>query len=233
MSRNTTIDFPLSGRPIVGFTGPFGSGKTEVAIGYALASHAQGRATCIVDLDVVTPYFRIGGYREQLLARGLRVVAPQGALALFEVPALSPEVVGAVGSEDMHVVLDVGGDPVGSQLLTAYSDSISARGYDLWMVVNPFRPSSSTPDRVVEHAREIENASSLRLTGIVANPHLGAVTDSDHLHTGWKAARRAAEQLQLPVVFFAVADTFLGQQPSSSAPVLPLHRMVQLPWESM
>jgi hypothetical protein len=223
---------PLSTRAVVAFTGPYGCGKTEVAIAYALAAIAQGRASCIVDLDIVTPYFRVGDHREQLGARGLHVVAPHGALASFELPALPPEIAGAIGDDDLHVVLDVGGDPVGSQLLGVYAPQIASRGYDLWMVANAFRPSSATPALLVEQARAIEGSCPLRLTGLVANPHLGTLTDETHLATGWQVAQEAAKLLALPVVFLALEERLAGVAPSSEVPVLSFSRVLRLPWES-
>jgi hypothetical protein len=223
---------PLSSRPIVGFTGPFGCGKTEVAIAYALASLAQGRPTCIVDMDIVTPYFRTGDYRENLDAQGVRVVAPHGALASFEAPALSPEISGAIGSDDLHVVLDVGGDPMGAQLLGVYAEQITRRGHDLWMVANPFRPSSGTPTLLVEQARAIEAACAMTLTGLVANPHLGALTTPAHLQSGWEAAAAAARELGLPIVFCAVEESLCGTSPILDAPILPVRRVLRLPWEA-
>jgi hypothetical protein len=221
----------LSSQPIVAFTGPFGSGKTEVAIGYALAALASGRAPCIIDLDIVTPYFRVGDYQQELTARGLRVVAPPGPLASFELPALPPEIAGALGQEDLHVVLDVGGDPIGAQLLRTYTPQISARGCDLWMVVNPFRPSSATPALLSEQARAIEASCSLPLTALVGNPHLGGLTQLDHINAGWEVIRQTAERLQLPVIFLAVAERFAQCGVASEASILPLRLLLRLPWE--
>jgi len=39
------------------FTGHFGSGKTVIAINYALRLKNDGRNVCIADLDIVNPYF--------------------------------------------------------------------------------------------------------------------------------------------------------------------------------
>ena len=43
---------------IAAFTGRFGSGKTEVSINYACGLAAAGADVALVDLDIVTPYFR-------------------------------------------------------------------------------------------------------------------------------------------------------------------------------
>lgn len=224
-------EFPLSSRPIVVFAGPFGGGKTEIAIHYALAALAEGRKTCIVDLDIVTPYFRVGDHRRKLSEMGLQVIAPEGALASFELPALPPEISGALRREDRHVVLDTGGDPVGACLLAAFAPEITARGCDLWLVANPFRPSSSSPKALADQARAIEATSQLRLTGLVANPHLGSVTQPAHLQTGLETVRQGAALLGLPVVFLGVARSLLDDYRPPALPVLPLDLLVRLPWD--
>ena len=223
---------PLSDKQVVIFTGALGSGKTEVAVNYAVGAQAAGRPTCIVDLDIVTPYYRVGNLRPWLQKQGLRVVAPAGSLVLFEVPALPPEVTGALGSDDLHVVLDVGGDPYGARLLGVYAERIKSREYDMWMVVNPFRPATSGPDSIGEQARGIEAQSGLAITGLVANPHLAEVTTEEDVETGVALVRREAEHLGHPLVFVAVSKAFLAAGGRSGLPLLPLRLMLSDPWEA-
>ena len=40
------------------FAGHYGSGKTNIAVNYALLLAREGRRTAIADLDIVNPYFR-------------------------------------------------------------------------------------------------------------------------------------------------------------------------------
>ena len=40
------------------FTGHFGSGKTELAVNYALWLKKQGKEVTVIDFDLVNPYFR-------------------------------------------------------------------------------------------------------------------------------------------------------------------------------
>ncbi|UCC68216.1 MAG: hypothetical protein JSV79_14100 [Armatimonadota bacterium] len=231
MNAPAPTELPLSPHPVVAFTGPFGTGKTEVAVSYALAALAQGRGTLIVDLDVVTPYHRVGDYRGQLANKGLQVIAAAGALASFELPSVSPKIAAALRSEDNHVVLDGGGDPVGARLLAVYATEIAARGYDMWLAVNPFRPSASSPQAVAEQARAIETASRLRLTGVAANPHLGPLTEPAHIRTGLEEVRRSADRIGLPVVFLAAEASLLDDVRSLAVPVLPVRRLLRQPWE--
>jgi hypothetical protein len=230
MTRRGAGDF-LSPHPVVAFIGPFGTGKTEIAISYSLASLAAGRETCLVDLDVVTPYFRVGDYREALAREGLQVIAAPGALASFENPALPPEIGEAIEQREMHTVLDVGGDVRGAQLLGAYAHQIASGQYDLLMAVNPFRPDPSGHG-LAEQRRLIEELTGLRLTGLVANPHLGSLTERSHIESGWQQVSAAAESLGLRVAFFAAAEELAGGVPEVGVPVLLMGLRVRLPWEA-
>jgi hypothetical protein len=225
------VDDALSPNATVAFVGPLGVGKTETAINYALAAVRSGRTTCLIDLDVVTPYFRVGDYRAQLSRTGLRVIAPSGSLANYETPALSPDIAGALGEPDLHTVLDVGGDAHGARLLGTYAPHISRRSCDFWMVVNPFRRGSSPAD-VFEQRASVERIAGLPITGIIANPHCGADTKPDHLRSGWEVIRECARSLQLPVVWFAVMDDLADEIPDVNIPRLLLRPHVRLPWET-
>ena len=222
---------PLSPHPIVAFTGPFGSGKTEVAVAYALAAHEEGKAAAIVDLDIVTPYFRVGDLRSRLAEQGLEVIAPAGALASFELPAVPREAGGALGRENAHVILDVGGDPEGARLLGVYAAEIAARSYDMWLVVNPFRPGAELPEGVADQAQAIESVSRLRFTGLVANPHLGHLTQVSDVEAGLDQVRRGADRLGLPIVFLAVEAALLARLPRLGLPILSLRPMLRCPWD--
>jgi len=218
----------LSEKQVVIFTGALGSGKTEVAVSYAMRAQAAGRPTCIVDLDIVTPYYRVGNLRPWLQRQGLRVVAPAGSLVSFEVPALPPEIAGALASDDLHAVLDVGGDPSGARLLGVYAERIKSREYDMWMVVNPFRPAT---DSVGEQARGMEAQSGLAITGLVANPHLTDLTTDEDVETGVELVRRDAEGLGYPVIFVAVTKAFAAAGGRTGLPLLPLRLMLSEPWD--
>lgn len=220
----------LSSRHTVIFTGAFGSGKTEVAINYARGAYAQGRPVVVADCDVVTPYLRVGDYRETLAEEGLRIVAPPGGLASFELPAVSPELAGLIADPETHVVLDVGGDPVGARFLAGYAESIAALGYDMWLAVNPFRPTTSEPEAVAAQASELEEQSRLRFTGVAADPHLGPATQLTDVHRGLVAVEMAAGLLGLPIVLLAVESRLAHAIACTTPPVLPLRLTIRLPW---
>jgi len=220
----------LSSRPTVIFTGPFGSGKTEVAINYARAAHAAGRRVVLVDADIVTPYFRVGNHRAELEEEGVRVVAAVGALASFELPAVPAELRQALLEPDLHVILDVGGDPGGARFLAGYAEEIAARGYDMWLVANPYRPATPDAEAIARAAGELASQAGLTFTGLVANPHLGPVTAAEDIARGLAVVAAAASTLSLPVVFLAAESRFCDDASLSPLPRLPLSLTLRLPW---
>jgi len=221
----------LSPAAVVAFIGPLGTGKTEVAINYSLLALRGGRKTYLVDFDIVTPYFRVGDCRRELEQMGVRVIAARGALASFENPSLVPEVGGALQDADGLVVLDVGGDQQGARLLVVYREQIAARQHELWLVVNPYRPGSSL-DSVAALRRLVEEATSLRVTGLVADPHLGPLTRTAHIERGLGLVMKASVRMECPLVFLAVAEHLIGELGALSVPVLPLRLFLRLPWQT-
>ena len=53
------------------FLGNFGSGKTELAMHFAMDAAAAGNPTTLIDLDVINPYFRAS---ERKLALDLSLI---------------------------------------------------------------------------------------------------------------------------------------------------------------
>ena len=70
------------------FAGHYGSGKTNLAVNYALALRRSGKKVRIADLDIVNPYFRTKDSAEELAAAGVELVSPTYANTNLDIPAL-------------------------------------------------------------------------------------------------------------------------------------------------
>ena len=57
------------GSRIKAIVGHYGSGKTEIALAMALDAKSQGFQSCIVDLDIVNPFFRSAAHEKAWLLR--------------------------------------------------------------------------------------------------------------------------------------------------------------------
>ncbi|MGQ9585080.1 MAG: hypothetical protein ACUVXG_06720 [Anaerolineae bacterium] len=212
--------------------GRFGSGKTEIAINYAV-SISNGEQPFLIDLDLVTPYFR-SRESAQLLSRwGVRVVAPASVSAHLDTPGITAEILGAIQQQEHPVILDVGGDSQGARALGQYSTYLQQREHEMWFVVNPYRPFTQDVPGVRLSVAEIEASSRLRVTALVSNPNLLEQTTAGLVERGHHLVERAAADLGLPIAFVAVEQSLAPQFADGrlARPVLPLTRYVRVPWE--
>ena len=209
--------FPFEMRRVTALIGPYGSGKTELAI--AMAIHAMQAATsggpfqhvALADLDVLKPYFRSREAGDRLTPMGIRLLAPEGALANSDLPILTPEIRGSLQRADMQLVLDVGGDPVGARALGSLSDVVAASEYDLLLVLNRYRPFMDSVDSVVAQARNIAAASLLTITGLVSNTHILDDTTAQDVEWGLDLAREVSSALSVPIRLLAVPRALAPQ----------------------
>ena len=159
------------------FAGHYGSGKTNIAVNYALLLAKEGKQTAIADLDIVNPYFRTKDSAKELAQAGVELISPQFANSNVDLPALPAEAYKLVTDRSLFAVMDIGGDDRGAYALGRYTDAILAEGnYRMAFVANSCRPLTRTPEEALEVMREIEAACHLPFTCIVCNSNLGHET---------------------------------------------------------
>ncbi|HWI61941.1 MAG TPA: hypothetical protein VNT75_08895 [Symbiobacteriaceae bacterium] len=188
--------------------GHSGSGKTEIAVNRAIRLAREGKRAALVDLDTVNHYFRTRIVLDQLQAAGVRVVLPPPGLVNADIPVVSPEVRGILKDPNWQVLVDLGGDAVGSRMLGQFAEELEGKA-DMLLVVNPFRPRTSTAEKALTEAADILATAKLGWTGVLANPNLGPDTTADDVISGIKAASDAAAALNVPLVGAAVRRDLL------------------------
>ncbi|MFH2054552.1 MAG: hypothetical protein ABIJ61_01220, partial [bacterium] len=108
---------PSFANALLVIVGGYGSGKSEISVNLArYLAVSQPDPVSIADLDLVNPYFRSREALKQLNSLGIKVIAPQGDMQHADLPVVLPEIRGAIGGADGPVILDVGGDDVGSRV---------------------------------------------------------------------------------------------------------------------
>ncbi len=221
------------------FAGRFGSGKSEVAINFAisLASRAESGPSAsgvfLIDLDVVTPYFRLREMAEEMSGKGVQVIAPAEVGRYLDTPAITPQILGAIQQPARPVVIDVGGDKQGARVLGLYGPAIRQRGYVLHFVVNPYRPFTDTLEGLVRSIAEIEAGARLRVSSLVSNPNLREETTLEHIRVGHARIEGFAKELGLPIAFIGVERRWVESLRGNEfqQPVLALDRHFVMAWE--
>jgi RecA/RadA recombinase len=210
------------------FIGPFGSGKTEVALNRSLLLAAQGAAVTLIDLDIVDPFFRARQVREVLAQAGVSLVAPEGEWAEADLPLVIPRVFEALQRPGC-ILLDVGGEAQGALVLRQVR-ALLPEDAEVFLVVNPYRPAMGTALRIAEMGQALEAAGNVTVTALVSVPHLGDETGADVVRQGHAVVCAAAALLGVPVRWLAVREPLPESLPSGTE-ILPLRLYMRPPWE--
>ena len=182
------------------FAGHYGSGKTNIAVNYALLLAREGRKTAIADLDIVNPYFRTKDSAAELEAAGVDLISPQFANSNVDLPALPAETYRLVEDRSLYAVMDIGGDDRGAYALGRYTPFILEEGdYRMAFAANPYRPLTRTPEEALEVMQEIEAAGGLPFTAIVNNANLAHETTAETVLAAIPYMEKLSELSGLPV----------------------------------
>ncbi len=190
------------------FAGHYGSGKTNIAVNYALHMARNGLPVSIADLDIVNPYFRTKDSAEELRAAGIRLVSSAYANSNVDVPALPAELYSLVNDKSTHAVFDVGGDDRGALALGRYAPAILEEGnYEMIFVANFYRPLTTTAEEALEVMREIEAAGGIRFTAVVHNSNVGRETKTEDVLAKREELERLLNLSGLPLLFTSAEES--------------------------
>ncbi len=205
------------------FAGHYGSGKTNIAVNYAVTLAAEGKKTCIADLDIVNPYFRTADSKKELAEAGVHLIQPQFANTNVDLPALPAEAYRLITDKDSYGIMDIGGDDRGAYALGRYTPAIvDEDNYRMIFVANCYRPLTRTPEDALEVMREIEAACSLKFTDIVNNSNLGNETTGETVLASLPFIEELSSISALPVFLHTVKQDLSESVSQKIQNVLPL-----------
>ncbi len=203
------------------FAGHYGSGKTNIAVNYALRLKKEGNSVKIADLDIVNPYFRTKDSAKELEKAGIELISPTFANTNVDLPALPSAVYSLMQNKENYVVLDIGGDDRGAYALGRYRDYIlEENNYEMIFVCNFYRPLTTTVEDAIEVMREIESACRIPFTAIVNNSNIGNDTTPEDIEITDKKARELSSITGLPLIFTSANEIIAENVKSDN--VLPM-----------
>ena len=205
------------------FAGHYGSGKTNIAVNYALALAREGKSVCIADLDIVNPYFRTKDSAEELEAAGVTLISPRFANTNVDLPALPAEAYRLVTDKSIYGIMDIGGDDRGAYALGRYVPAMKEENnYRMVFVANCYRPLTRTPEEAMEVMREIEEACGLRFTDIINNSNLGTETTPETVLNSLDYMEKLSKISGLPIFATTALENVAAVLAEKMENVLPL-----------
>lgn len=209
------------------YVGMFGSGKTELAINTAINLRKQVSRVALVDIDVISPYFRSRDEQRVLETKKIKLIAPQGALSHADLPIVTVQMGGYISNPDYFTVADVGGNEYGATVLGSLKSFLDSSNKSVFFVINTLRPFSTTLDEIVSNVQRISKSGKIKIDYLVCNTNIGSETNGDDIQRGEEIVGKVSEYLEIPVAFTAVKD---GIEYSGKFPVFKLKRYLNNPW---
>ncbi|KAF2958947.1 cobalamin biosynthesis protein CobQ [Thermotoga sp. Ku-13t] len=186
------------------FLGLYGSGKTEIAMNFAIKNKLDGKLVAIADVDVTASYFRVREYKDMLEEKDIRVIAPPDYVMRADLPLIDAAVAGYLQNPDYLVVLDVGGDEKGSIVIGSLKEYLSDA--DVYFVINARRPFCDTVEKICHHIERIQRAASVEVDYLINNTNLGSQTTVDVIREGEEIVKEVSRVISIPVAFNVVAE---------------------------
>lgn len=193
------------------FAGHYGSGKTNIAVNYALWLREKNEKVVITDLDIVNPYFRTVDSVEELTKAGIKLISSEFANSNVDLPALPQEVYSILDDKSSLAILDIGGDDRGAYALGRYEEAIQQENdYEMLFVFNKYRPLTPDAKSALEVMREIEMAGKIKFTAIVNNSNLGVLTTKEDVLNSLESANELSRLSGLPIKMTTVDESLFN-----------------------
>lgn len=205
------------------FAGHYGSGKTNIAVNWALDMRKTQERVMLADLDIVNPYYRAKDSAEEMEKAGIRMISSFFANSNVDLPALPQDIYAIVDDPTWHAVLDVGGDDRGALALGRLVPKIiEENNYEMLLVINRFRPLTRDIQGIREVVDEIEAACRLPFTAIVNNSNLGGETTAQDILESMNYAYEVSEKCGLPIKMTTVEKSLYGSLEGRIPNLFPL-----------
>ena len=205
------------------FSGHYGSGKTNIAVNLAMKLRQSRERVTIADVDIVNPYFRTSDSRKQLEEAGIRLICSNFAGSNVDLPALPAEIYGITADREQTALIDVGGDDRGALALGRLRDQIlDENNYEMFFVINRFRPLTRTAQDAVEILNEIETAGRIPFTAVINNSNLGEETSVQDVLDSREYADEVCRLTGLPLRMTTVTHTLYPQLEGKISDLFPL-----------
>lgn len=194
------------------FSGHYGSGKTNLAVNYAMMLRDMDYKVSIADLDIVNPYFRTKDSEELFSKNDIELVSLPFANTGVDLPSLPSAAYGLFDRKDRQVIIDLGGDDRGALALGRFVPRLKEdNDYEMVFTVNFYRPLTTTVEEAYEVFKEIEYAAKLKFTKIVNNSNLGEETTADDVIRTVEMTERLAEMTNTEVMYTAVKESIADE----------------------
>jgi hypothetical protein len=217
------------GKRVFVLLGEAGSGKSEIAVNWALQLAAAGEQVRFYDMDQTKPLFRSREVSKLLQDNGVLI---DDYWQCLDSPTIPDAVFDRVNDPDRITILDVGGNAAGArmlgQLAHAWGDKAVA-----YLVINCYRPYSGSQSALQTNLETIVAAARVEPVEVISNPNFGAQTTLADVEAGHKMLETLLNGTDFHTCLLAVPKRFEkdAQLLFPQTEVFGITRYIKASWE--
>ena len=184
------------------FIGEAGSGKSEIAINFAIDLAANSNKSIhFFDMDMTKALFRSRDLSEKLINLGIKVHYQE---QYMDAPTLVGGVNRLLKDEDSIVIMDIGGDYIGARSIGGFAPLLNKDNTVIYYVLNSLRPWSYDIEHIDGTLSQILKVSHINLDKIklIDNSNLGIETKEEDYLEGCKKIIETVTQY-MPINLFS------------------------------
>ena len=176
----------LKNKRAVAFLGEAGSGKTEIALNFAMGLRKEtDRTIHFFDMDQTKPLFRARDAAQRLRDNGI-IFHSNMDTSIEDVAAIAPGVLAAFSEQDSYIIMDVGGNEGGARVIGQFFEQLNRGDSMILLPINPYRPWSGSAENLAVTIDKIMNAARTESVKVVSNPNFCAQTSAEDVLVGNK-----------------------------------------------
>ena len=174
----------LKNNRTVAFLGEAGSGKTEIALNFAMGLRREtDKKIHFFDMDQTKPLFRARDAAQRLQENGI-VFHSNMDTSIEDVAAIAPGVLAAFAEEDSYIVMDVGGNEGGARVIGQFFEQMNREDSMILLPINPYRPWSGNAENLAITIDKITSAARTKCVKVISNPNFCAQTCAEDVLVG-------------------------------------------------
>lgn len=225
-------DFFKNYKKITIFVGEIGSGKTEFAINYGIKIKNNGEKVEIIDLDLYKPYIRLRDLKDDVEKYGVKVITPPEEVKRADLPLIIHASKSCIYSQDTICIYDIGGG-VGASFVLRQFPEIVEFPYDLFYVVNTYRPFTKKEEEIIKNINNIEAATGFTITGIIVNSNLREKTVKENIIEGYRIVKEVSKILDREIKFVGIREDLVSQMNNCEFKelIFPIKNFIKYPGE--
>ncbi|MBV7275490.1 hypothetical protein I6U48_21540 [Clostridium sp. PL3] len=210
------------------FIGEAGSGKSEIAINFAVKiSKLSDKQVHFFDMDQTKAIFRARDVRENIESEN---VVFHHEEQYFDAPTLAGGVREQLSNNNTCVVMDVGGNHTGARMIGGFAPLINDKNTIVFFVINPYRLWSKDTLSVDATLSSILRVSHIKKVNIINNPNLGYTTTSIEVIEGNEKIKAIIGNY-IQSDFLCVREELYEDMVNKvDIPLIPIKLYIPYPW---